>query len=127
MIDISVVSGCRYPFAFVVFSGRRTRWWMWFLKQGFAHCFLILGNGYEWILIDPLANMTELVMFRDVPILTVLRRNGCQLVRTTPRMPTDGQMSFRLHTCVEVVSRFLGLEKRFLLTPYQLFRLLTKE
>lgn len=116
--------GYRYPFAYVAFGGRRTRWWMRFLKKGFCHCALLLGNGREWILIDPLIHMTDVIVLKNTPIRRVLKENGYRLVRTTPCIPPISGVRFRPLTCVEVVKRFLGINQPKIWTPYQLFKFL---
>ena len=113
--------GYRYPFAYVAFGGRRTKWWMRFLKKGFYHCALVLGNGYEWILIDPLIHFTDLIILKNVSPVTVLKEKGYRLIRTTPAIPDLTNTQFRPFTCVETVKRFLGIDNRFIWTPYQLF------
>jgi len=116
--------GYRYPFAYVAFGGRRTRWWMTFLKKGFYHCFLILGNGKEWILIDPLVHMTDLIVLKNAPIARQIRERGYRLIRVTPMIPPLTHTQFRLLTCVETVKRFLGINRPLIWTPYQLFKYL---
>ena len=116
--------GYRYPFAYVAFGGRRTRWWMRFLKRGFYHCFLLMGNGREWVLIDPLVHVTDMIVLKHVSVIRALRDKGYRLVRTTPRIPPVTRMRCRPLTCVEVVKRFLGINQPFIWTPYQLFNFL---
>ena len=116
--------GYRYPFAYVAFGGRKTRWWMHFLKKGFYHCALLLGNGREWILIDPLVHFTDLIVLKNTAVRKVLKQNGYRLVRTTPAIPPVTNVQFRALTCVEVVKRFLGINQPKIWTPYQLFKFL---
>ena len=116
--------GYRYPFAYVAFGGRYTRWWMRFLKKGFYHCFLVLGDGREWVLIDPLVHMTDMIVLKNTSIAKVIRAKGYHLIRTTPVVPPLTHTQFRPLTCVEIVKRFLGINRPFIWTPYQLFRYL---
>ena len=67
--------GYRYPFAYVAFGGKRTRWWMHFLKKGFYHCALLLGNGREWVLIDPLVHFTDVIVLKNTCVQQVLKQN----------------------------------------------------
>ncbi len=119
--------GYRYPFAIVGFGGRRTKWWMRFLKKGFYHCVLVLGNGYEWIFIDPLAHYTDAIILRDIDVISFLKKNGYQVLTAQPEIPQDTRMRFRPYTCVETVLRFLGIKSPFILTPYQLFCFLSQK
>ena len=118
------VQGFRYPYAYVAFGGTRTRWWMRFLKKDFYHCALVLGNGRDWILIDPLVHFTDLIILKNVSVLKALKAKGYRLVRTTPRIPDLTGIQFRPLTCVEVVKRFLGINQAKIWTPYQLFKFL---
>jgi len=117
-------SGERYPFAYVAFGGKPTRWWMHFLKKGFYHCALLLGNGRDWILIDPLVHFTDLIILKNADILNGLKNKGYRLIRTTPKIPDPTPVQFRPFTCVEVVKRFLGIYQPKIWTPYQLFKFL---
>lgn len=119
------LSGYRYPFAYVAFGGRRTRWWMHFLKPGFCHCALVLGDGREWVLIDPLVHFTDLIVLKNGSVRRTLARQGYRMVRTTPTIPRVHGVHLRPLTCVETVKRFLGINAPFVWTPYQLFRFLT--
>lgn len=123
--DVSV--GYRYPFAYVAFGGRKTRWWMRFLKQGFYHCALILGNGHEWILIDPLVHFTDLIILKHTPLKEIMQDKGYRLIQTTPVIPPVTNTQFRPFTCVETVKRFLGINSLKIWTPYQLFRFLSQK
>ena len=120
-----LIQGYRYPFAYVAFGGQPTKWWMRFLKKDFYHCALIVGNGRDWILIDPLIHFTDLIILKNTPVLENLRSKGYRLVRTTPCIPALTNTQFRPFTCVETVKRFLGINAPKIWTPYQLFRFLS--
>ena len=120
----TVAEGYRYPFAYVAFGGTRTHWWTLFLKKGFYHCALLLGNGREWVLIDPLVHFTDMIVLKNVKIRDVMADKGYRLVRTTPCVPPIRSALFRPVTCVETVKRFLGIYQPKIWTPYQLFKFL---
>ncbi|MDY6408132.1 MAG: hypothetical protein SPL08_05490 [Pseudomonadota bacterium] len=123
-MQTTLSQGYRYPYAYVAFGGNCTRWWMRFLKRGFYHCALVLGNGRDWILIDPLVHFTDLIVLKNVSIPKALKAKGYRLVRTTPHIPDLTSVQFRPLTCVEVVKRFLGINQPQIWTPYQLFKFL---
>ena len=127
MILSPVLSAYRFPFAYVAFGGNPTHWWTRFLKKGFYHCLLILGNGYEWILIDPVWNYADLIFIRNKNILSVFKEKGYQLLRTTPHLATTEKGHFRPLTCVEIVKRFLGISNPKIWTPYQLFQFISSK
>ena len=120
----SPAKGFRYPYAYVAFGGTCSHWWMRFLKKGFYHCALVLGNGRDWILIDPLVHFTDLIILKNVSIIKALRAKGYRLIRTTPQIPEITPVQFRPMTCVETVKRFLGINQAKIWTPYQLFKFL---
>ena len=123
-MNFSVAEGYRYPFAYVAFGGTRTRWWMRFLKKGFYHCLLIMGNGREWVLIDPLVHFTDLIILKKSNFLDTLKEKGYRVVRTTPTIPPVCATRIRPLTCVETIKRFLGIKDPGIWTPYQLFKFL---
>lgn len=115
----------RYPLAFVGFGGQPTGWWTRFLKKGFYHCLIVLGNGREWVLVNPLAHYTDVIILKSFNVKKSLERAGYLVCSTIPGIPADTRWMFRPYTCVETVKRFLGIKKPFILTPYQLFLFLT--
>ena len=119
--------GYRPAFAYVAFGGGPTHWWTYFLKKGFYHCLVILGNGREWCVIDPVMHFTDLIMVKTLHIEHFFKEKGYRLVRTTPHLPSRVVFRLRPFTCVETVKRFLGIEVPNLWTPYQLFCFLTKK
>ena len=121
------LTGYRYPFAYVGFGGEPRFWWMRLLKKGFCHCCVVLGNGYEWILIDTLSHFTDIIVLKNVDIKKALTNQGYQLIRTTPVIPNVSRAILMPFTCVEAAKRFLGIKNRFILTPYQLFKFLLKK
>ncbi len=86
MITNIYQSAYRYPFAYVGFGGNATRWWTKFLKKGFYHCLLLLGNGREWILIDPVAHYTDLILIKKKDVLQYFKEQGYRFLRTTPQI-----------------------------------------
>ena len=125
MILNYTLSAYRFPFAYVAFGGKPPHWWTKFLKKGFYHCLLILGNGYEWILIDPIWNYTDLIFIRNKKILSILDEKGYHLLRTTPQLSLNTKGHFRPLTCVETVKRFLGISNPKIWTPFQLFQFIS--
>lgn len=117
----------RYPLAFVGFGGRRTKWWMRFLRPGFYHCVLVIGNGHEWVLIDPLAHYTDAVILKNIDVVRFLKDVGYRVIPAFPGVPCRTGVSLRPYTCVETAMRFLGIKNPFILTPYQLFCFLVRK
>ena len=121
------LNGYRYHKAIVGFGGRPTLWFMRFLKKGFYHCILAIGNEKEWIIIDPLLHFTDLIMIKDSDIRQFFKKHGYRFVETEILEPKNIQLRVMPYTCVETVKRFIGVEKSRIFTPYQLFCYLNKK
>lgn len=117
------------PDAWVVFSGQCDELkWVRILKPGFRHCYVLLNDGAHWISVDPLANHTDINVHQlplafDMPLwlqdrgFTVVKAPVSRGTREAPWMP---------HTCVEAVKRIIGLHRRCIITPWQLYKHLIK-
>ncbi len=127
MLKYTLSVGYRPAFAYVAFGGMPTHWLTRFLKEGFYHCLLIIGNGREWCVIDPVIHFTDLIMVKTLHIEQFFIEKGYRLVRTTPQIPHKIKFHLRPMTCVETVKKFLGIESPCLWTPYQLFCFLTQK
>ena len=127
MLKYILSVGYRPAFAYVAFGGLPTHWWTYFLKKGFYHCLLIIGNGREWCIIDPVIHFTDLIIVKTLHIEQFFIEKGYRLVRTTPQIPHKIKFHLRPMTCVETVKKFLGIESPYLWTPYQLFRFLMQK
>lgn len=114
----------------VVFSDQTDLWWLRFLRRGFRHCFILIRFADIWISIDALAHKTE-VMRIDVPDCFSLQKwlesQGDTVIhcpdfktRIKPLWPTA-------FTCVEAVKRAIGIRQTFIITPWQLYKFITRE
>jgi hypothetical protein len=114
--------------AVVAFSGKAELWWLRALKPGFRHCLVALAQpGGGWILLDPLAHATRLAHLPQLadPVDWFLA-HGLLPVPVRPAAPAPRAAPWAPFTCVEAVKRALGIRARFVLTPWQLFRHLTR-
>ncbi|MBQ3696268.1 MAG: hypothetical protein II938_04830 [Alphaproteobacteria bacterium] len=127
MLKHTISVGYRPAFAYVVFGGLPTHWWTYFLKKGFYHCLIVLGNGREWCVIDPVMHFTDLIIVKTLHIESFFINRGYKIVRTTPQIPSRVKFHLRPLTCVEMVKRFLGINCFNLWTPYQLFCFLNQK
>lgn len=114
---------------YVCFGGRKTHWWTMFLKKGFYHCFIIFSDTTQWILIDPVLSCTDLIVLRDEKeLFDTLKEKGYKWVKTTQKISFEERSCFFMPmTCVEIVKHFLGINNFFILTPYQLYKFVTKK
>jgi hypothetical protein len=121
--------GTAPPVAVVGFTGRTELWWLHLLKPGFRHCLVALHDGRGWLILDPLAHVTRLAAVPAGagfdPVAWLLAQ-GYLPVPVRPAAPTPAAAPWAPYTCVEAVKRVLGIRARFVLTPWQLFRHLTR-
>ena len=116
--------------AWVVFSGQTDRPWLRLLKHGFRHCFILVNDGRAWFSFDPMLHYTDLRMHHHIPpnfdLPSWFADNNYQVMKTnicrTPKRPAP----LAFFTCVEAVKRFLGIHARSVMTPWQLYRYLSK-
>ncbi len=115
--------------AFVVFTGQADWPWLRWLKPGFRHCFVLLNDGMHWISVDPLLNHMEVQVHNtpagfDLP--GWLRSRGHRVVAAPVSRLRMRPAPFLPFTCVETAKRILGIHDLRVLTPWQLYRSLTK-
>ena len=115
------LTGYRYKYAIVAFGGRPTLWWMHFLKKGFYHCMVALGDGKEWVIVDSLLHFTDVIIVKEGDVRLFFKNRGYRIVEIDIAEPKKIQLRVMPYTCVEVVKRLIGVEKHGILTPYGLF------
>ena len=114
----------------VAFGGRAEWWWARFLKPGFRHCFIALCPGSCWIILDPLSHQMEIrleVVGREFDLARWYRRHGLVVVETVLGEAPKKIAPAMIFSCVEMAKRILGIHRRFILTPWQLYKYLEKE
>lgn len=109
--------------ALVVFSGRADKPWQRFLRPGFRHCSLILEDGDQWLLVEPLAAQLQVrrLARASVDLRARLDRAGLTVVETVLMAPGGAVAPLGLWTCVETVKRGLGVHALRVQTPWQLY------
>lgn len=118
-----------YARALVVFSGRTGVRWLQWLKPGFRHCFVAVDDGTEWLTVDPLLHRLEIRASRlpsAFDLAAEYRRMELDVVEVIPAPVPLLRAPFGLFTCVETAKRLLGIRARWVLTPWQLHRWLTR-
>lgn len=119
----------RWQIGLVVFSGQVSRWWLRFLKKGFRHCFITLGNGQNWLTIDPMLHKIEVVIqpvAGDFDLEKWYLEQGYQVLKTNLSAVQLTPAPLGLFTCVEVVKRIIGIHNFRIITPYSLYKFLLK-
>ena len=113
----------------VVFSDHADLKWLKILKPGFRHCFALIHDGDHWLAIDPMSHYVDFSILPvdpnyDLPIW--IAGKGLSLVRIAPNRTVQKPAPIGVFTCVEVIKRFLGIHRRRIMTPWQLYCYLQK-
>lgn len=114
--------------AFVVFADSPLRY-LHFLKPGYRHCMVVMAEAGEWVLLDPMSNGLQVTKLGALPpweLQEILQESGLVAVPAQRAAPRQKELPLGPATCVEVVKRCLALPDRFVLTPWQLYRKLTR-
>ncbi len=118
-----------YRRALVVFSGRTGVGWLRWLRRGFRHCFVAVDDGNAWLTVDPLLHRLEVRasgLPSDYDLAGEYRRMGLVVLEVVPAAVPLRRAPLGLFTCVETVKRILGIQARWVLTPWQLYALLSR-
>ena len=114
--------------ALVIFGETEIKWFR-FLKKGFRHCFAIIEGRTGWAVYNPLSHYTEIKMYPSLGADELVRfydAMGYTVVETRVREPARKMSPVAPFTCVEAVKRALGIQARYIATPWQLFRFLMR-
>lgn len=117
------------PRAWVVFSGQTDLTLLRILKPGFRHCFVLLNDGNCWVSVDPMSHYTEVLVHQlssDFDLPRWLERRGHLVVQAPVNHGAKKPAPFGIFSCVEAVKRVLGIHALSVITPWQLYRYLTK-
>ena len=113
--------------ALAVFHGHSDHILAPFLKRGFRHCFAAVVSGPYWIRIDAQAGYPDLeaVALADYDLATFYRAEGYAVIETQQR--SDGNRGIvTLSNCVGMVKTVLAVNAPLVMTPWQLYRRLTR-
>lgn len=114
--------------AWVGFRNNTGLSWLRLLKPGFRHCFLVLRQKETWVVYDPLAHHTRIdIVAGGYELLDRMCERGCRLIPVYPCEPPCRPQPWRPYSCVEAVKRALGIKDGWILTPWQLYRRLTRQ
>ena len=100
------------------------------LRKGFRHCFVAVLGSTGWIIMDPLSHRTDLGVVQGLSTSEMAAwyaRRGFRVVRTRVQAAPVQLAPLGLYTCVEAVKRVLGIHNRWVVTPWQLYRMLAAD
>ncbi len=115
--------------AWVVFTGQTELKWLRILKAGYRHCYVLINDGEHWISLDPLSGYTEIMVHHIAPAFDLpgwLRSHGLKVVDAPMKQP-GCQSPCLVYSCVEAVKRVLGMHEWWIVTPWQLYRNLSRQ
>lgn len=109
--------------AYIAFSGETELTWLYILKKGYRHCFVVLEFIDSWCCIDPLSTYCDVQIVQkkqvsDLPLW--LRFQGHDVCKATLSNKPLTVRPFGILSCVSVVKRVLGIQRWWILTPWQL-------
>ncbi|MCB1537778.1 MAG: hypothetical protein H6865_05275 [Rhodospirillales bacterium] len=113
----------------IAFSGKADIRLLRLLRPGFRHCFALMRvsgqRGGQWLFVDSMLHRLE-VRGCDFPVdfdmPRHLRAQGYRVIRAPRLDPAPRFAGIRPFTCVEAMKRLIGLDARFVFTPWQLYR-----
>jgi hypothetical protein len=124
--------GCPTDEVWIAFAGRGEMAWLRLFRRGFRHCFAALADAEGWTLVDPLSGrlvVQRLAVPRAFDLPAFWRRAGFRVLGPfAPEPPRPSRLPPLLPaTCVTACLALLGRRRRFLLSPYGLYRALSRE
>lgn len=114
--------------ALVVFYDPDETRLQWLLKPGFRHVFCVLDDGEHWVIFDARDGRPYVKALRESAfnLTEFYNEQGYTVVETEMgTKPLTAPLA--IANCVGLVKCMCAIKAPFVLTPYQLFRHLTKE
>lgn len=113
----------------VVFSDKTDIRFLKILRGGFRHCFVIMQQNGQWMIIDPRADKTDITLLPHPAHFNLPRyfiTDGCTVIKCPPIATPKKIAPIFPMSCVETVKRVIGLHRRWVVTPFQLYRALNQ-
>ncbi len=99
---------------YVAFTEGHRHWWTMFLHPTINHCYLVKPDAGRWIIYGKACKAIDLHTIKDINAII----DDSLIVKANSK--GAGRSIFMLNTCVGQVKQYLGINKPFILTPYQL-------
>lgn len=116
----------KWPYIYVAFCNNNSIFWLKYLKEGFRHCFVIMGDGQSWIVVEATIARTFVIKITDENYVKTLQNQGFKVVRAKIYSKNKFFKSFKfaIFSCVELVKSVLGIVDIKIQTPYKLYKFL---
>ena len=110
----------------VVFHDHGGHWLDFLLKRGFKHCFCVVQDGDYMIRIDGLNSKPKIdvVAGSSFDLRGFYAKEGFTVIEVEEGTPM--KMPFTLNNCVGMVKTVLGIRAFGAVTPFQLYRRLSR-
>lgn len=109
----------------IIFSGHVNIRILRTLRPGYRHCFIVLKNNNQNIIIDTMSHRTSIDILDDKKLEFTMRccmDMGYTVLKTFVREPKTLACTLRPHTCVEAAKRLIGIQDGRILSPWQLYQ-----
>ena len=97
------------------------------LKKGYRHCFAIMQQRGQWVLIDPRLNKLDITILLHPPHFNLplhFSNQGKTVVKVRGMRVPNKIAALWPCSCVETIKRLIGLHRWWAVTPYTLYRAL---
>ena len=110
----------------VVFHTMGGHWMDPILHKDFKHCFVAVKDDHNWITLDSRMGLPTIrvVARSDYDLASFYANEGYPVVEVNAGRPS--KLPLTLTNCVGMVKSVLGIQAFGVVTPYQLYRRLTK-
>ena len=105
---------------------KRYPFYDWF-KTGFRHVQVYIDKGEFWVHFDPMRHRLGVKLLDKAlyPKPWTTDKNHTIVEKVLFTWHTERRATFGVWTCTSQVKALLGIDSKYILTPYQLFRALT--
>ncbi|MGH1375592.1 MAG: hypothetical protein ACRBCK_04505 [Alphaproteobacteria bacterium] len=114
----------------IVFLDQTDMPWLKLLKKGYRHCFVLIHDGTNWVSIDPMAHYMDVIVHHvdgDFDFPEWLTQRGHEVVQAKFEGGALRASPFMPFSCVEVCKRVLGIRHRMIITPWALYKHITRD
>jgi hypothetical protein len=115
--------------AWIIFSDDTDIRMLRLFRRGFRHCFMMVQSDDRWLLIDPRSNKTDVHLLPHPKSFNFPRyytEQGKTVIKIPAIQTPHKILSPFPVSCVETLKRLIGLHAWWVITPYQLYKILLK-